>query len=288
MLARRNLHLRRGDRKGAFRLAIYFFSLNMLHWLFGAHHVLERSEVDLLFGALYVAFFHFGLVWILYIAVEPYARRLWPRMMVSWMRLLDGRFRDPLVGRDVLLGCVMGTVFALLQHLYARAPAWLGYGPPRPGGWGVSAEKELAALGGFARSVSTLFLVHSDTLKTTLFFIVALVLLRFLLRRTWLAVGGYTILYTIVFYPQTGYALMDLLLPLSWVAVFLFFLFRFGWLSVALGFFLWDALNVYPLTFDPTAWYAGYTVLALVVAFGLAIYGFKVSLGGRPAFEDLL
>ena len=288
LLARRNLHLRRGDRKGAFRLAIYFFSLNMLHWLFGAHHVLERSEVDLLFGALYVAFFHFGLVWILYIAVEPYARRLWPRMMVSWMRLLDGRFRDPLVGRDVLLGCVMGTVFALLQHLYARAPAWLGYGPPRPGGWGVSAEKELAALGGFARSVSTLFLVHSDTLKTTLFFIVALVLLRFLLRRTWLAVGGYTILYTIVFYPQTGYALMDLLLPLSWVAVFLFFLFRFGWLSVALGFFLWDALNVYPLTFDPTAWYAGYTVLALVVAFGLAIYGFKVSLGGRPAFEDLL
>jgi len=44
----------------------------------------------------------------------------------------------------------------------------------------------------------------------------------------------------------------------------------------------------FPLTFDPTAWYAGNTILALVVAFGLAIYGFKVSLAGRPAFEDLL
>lgn len=90
LLARRNLNVQRGDRKGAFRLAIYFFALNMLHWLFGAHHVLERAEVDLLFGALYFAFFHFGLAWILYIAVEPYARRLWPRMMVSWIRLFEG------------------------------------------------------------------------------------------------------------------------------------------------------------------------------------------------------
>ena len=287
LLARRNLHSRRGDRKGAFRLASYFFALNMLHWLFGAHHVLGRSEVDLLFGALYVAFFHFGLVWILYIAVEPYARRLWPRMMISWMRLLDGLFRDPLVGRDVLMGCIMAAMFAFLVSLSAVVPVWLGHGPPRPD-WGLAVEKELAPLGGIAHSVSTLFLVHSDTLKTALFFSVALLLLRFLLRRKWLAVGAFWLLWVLVFQSQGGIVLVDLLLTSALAALFLFFLFRFGWLSIAVGLFVNDVLLACPLTFDPTAWYAGNTLFALVVVFGLAIYGFKVSLGDRPAFEDLL
>jgi hypothetical protein len=31
-------------------------------------------------------------------------RRRWPATLVSWSRLLAGRFRDPLVGRDVLAG----------------------------------------------------------------------------------------------------------------------------------------------------------------------------------------
>ena len=287
LLARRNLHSRRGDRKGAFRLASYFFALNMLHWLFGAHHVLGRSEVDLLFGALYVAFFHFGLVWILYIAVEPYARRLWPRMIISWMRLLDGRFRDPLVGRDILFGCVLGVILAVSSRLSMLVPVWLGYGPVRPG-WGISAEKELATLGGIAHSVSTLFLIHSDTLKSALYFIVALLLLRFLLRRTWLAVGAFSFLWALVYQPQTGSATMDLLIPGTLGVVLLLFLFRSGWLSMAVGLFVFDVLGAFPLTFDPTAWYAGNTLFALVVVFGLAIYGFKVSLGDRPAFEDLL
>jgi hypothetical protein len=41
--------------------------------------------------------------------VEPYARQSWPKLMVSWQRLLNGRLRDPLVGRDVLLGIVAGS-----------------------------------------------------------------------------------------------------------------------------------------------------------------------------------
>jgi hypothetical protein len=81
---------------------------------------------------------------------------------------------------------------------------------------------------------------------------------------------------------------VDLLVTGVLGALFLFFLFRFGWLSIAVGLFVLDVLGAFPLTFDPSAWYAGCTVFALVVVFGLAIYGFKVSLGGRPAFEDLL
>ena len=36
-------------------------------------------------------------------------RRRWPATLVSWSRLLAGGFRDPLVGRDVLFGCLLGS-----------------------------------------------------------------------------------------------------------------------------------------------------------------------------------
>ena len=114
LLARRNLGLGRGDRRAAIRIALFTFFLTMLQWLFAAHHVPSRKEVDLFLGALYVACFTFAFVWVLYMALEPYVRRVWPQMMISWVRLMAGRFRDPLVGRDVLVGCLVGSPGAIL------------------------------------------------------------------------------------------------------------------------------------------------------------------------------
>jgi serine/threonine-protein kinase len=151
LLARRNLRLGRGDRRGAFRLALYMFSLVMLHWVFGAHHVPESSEVDLFFGALYRAFFTFALAWLFYVALEPYVRRVWPEMMISWIRLLDGRFRDPLVGRHVLMGCMVGALLELVQRAYQFIPTELGYFAPRPDRFG-NPNAELISLRGVRSS----------------------------------------------------------------------------------------------------------------------------------------
>ena len=41
-----------------------------------------------------------GLLWLLYLALEPYVRRFWPATLVSWSRLMARQWRDPLVGRD--------------------------------------------------------------------------------------------------------------------------------------------------------------------------------------------
>jgi hypothetical protein len=35
-----------------------------------------------------------GLLWLIYIALEPFVRRRWPHMLVSWTRLLSGAFGD--------------------------------------------------------------------------------------------------------------------------------------------------------------------------------------------------
>ena len=156
LLARRNLRTGRGDRRFAFRLAAVLFVLVMLQWLLATHHVPERSEFELVFGGLYRAFFAFGLGWLFYIVLEPYARRLWPRTMISWMRLLDGRLRDPQLGRDVLIGCLWGAGYAILVPASRLAPLWWGCSPParsppssrhaarprrRPGGRGRDARR---------------------------------------------------------------------------------------------------------------------------------------------------
>ena len=53
-----------------------------------------------------------------YMAFEPYVRRRSPRTLISWTRLLAGRFRDPLVGADLLVGCVLASALLCVDALW--------------------------------------------------------------------------------------------------------------------------------------------------------------------------
>ena len=70
--------------------------------------------------------------WLVYLALEPFARRRWPQMLVSWTRALSGRWRDPLVARDLLIGALVGTTSGLIMGpLRVLLPLRLGIpGPP--------------------------------------------------------------------------------------------------------------------------------------------------------------
>ncbi|MHC4446979.1 MAG: serine/threonine-protein kinase, partial [Planctomycetota bacterium] len=106
-LARHNLKLGRGDRRGAMRLAVFV----AVGYLLASALNMRPSEsfkwvlLNLFFGkAAGHALLHGVSVWFYYMALEPYVRRLWPRMLVSWARVISGRVRDPLVGRDLMIG----------------------------------------------------------------------------------------------------------------------------------------------------------------------------------------
>ena len=81
-LAMRNLKTGRGDRQLALRLATVISVLVLAQWLLAAHHVAERSQLQVLNGGLYRASFAFVLTTLLYLVLEPYARKLWPRTLV--------------------------------------------------------------------------------------------------------------------------------------------------------------------------------------------------------------
>src|SRR5262249_1419530 len=131
-LARRNLRLGRGDRAGAFRVALFTFLAFGSARMFRADHVAGEGELWILIKVLAYPTFWAVLVWILYGALEPYARRRWPRLLISWKRLLAGALRDPLVGRDVLLGTTVGLVLVVSERLFWLVPCWLGLPPPVP------------------------------------------------------------------------------------------------------------------------------------------------------------
>jgi hypothetical protein len=129
IFARRNLRAGRGDRRGAFRLSAFVFATMFLAWFFGESHVATLWEVVLVTMALSWALLTSGFCWLAYVAVEPFVRRRWPEVLVSWARLLGGEFRDPLVGRELLVGCVGGIALALIGFAGILLPGWLGLAP---------------------------------------------------------------------------------------------------------------------------------------------------------------
>src|SRR5262249_26793614 len=115
VLAQRNLKLGRGDKRGAFRLAVFFSSLDMVGWFMAGSHVLSHLQASF-DRALAESLKNSLISWVLYLGFEPHVRRLWPKRIIAWNRLLAGRLRDPLVGRDMLVGCLLGLGIALLAY----------------------------------------------------------------------------------------------------------------------------------------------------------------------------
>ena len=73
-----------------------------------------------------------ALVWVLYVAFEPYVRRRQPELLVSWTRLVGGRFADPLVGRDLFGGLLLGCAAYLVLVAVNAAPAFVASGGQTP------------------------------------------------------------------------------------------------------------------------------------------------------------
>ena len=281
IVALRNVRRGRGDRRGALRLAMYLGAARFL-WFLGAHHVASTGELDLFMSHLSHATLVTGLAYVFYLAIEPYARRLWPRMLVSWVRILDGRFRDPLVGRDILVGAAAGALRALVERLQFWIPAALGGTSALPafGHW------TFESLRGTVPAFVSVVGIHTQALFEIIFPMTMLLVFRLLLRHTVPALIALSLLGALLFYPETGsvpgYLVgIGVSLVLVWGV-----LFRFGLLGFAAMFSVYRLLERLPLTLHPADWYLGAALLALAFIAAPALWGFWASRAGRPLFRD--
>ena len=112
-----------------------------------------------------------GLLWLLYLALEPYVRRFWPSTLVSWSRLMARQFRDPLVGRDILFGVGLGALIQVLGLSADYAAYRLGY-PTTP------LVPDLSELLGTAVVVARTLNQVFNAVVNALFAVFAMVLLK--------------------------------------------------------------------------------------------------------------
>ena len=279
-LAWRNLRLGRGDRKGAFRLAAFAFAVLFLRWLFVEHHVPTEDEAFNFVAGVQRIVFWACFLWVVYVAFEPIVRRRWPGRIISWSRLVTGGFRDPLVGRDILIGAVFGVAVILCNfYLADLVPQWLGYPPDVP--WFDFPATRLLGIRSAAFGIMQQVFAALLQPFILLFF---LLLLYIILRRDRLAALALWLICAVALSLTHGNLVG---VPFACLAAFLFVwvLYRYGLLAlISATFFL--HLNIFfPITSELTAWYAGDFVPALVISLALAVYGFRVSLGGRSLFR---
>jgi serine/threonine-protein kinase len=275
LLARRNLKLGRSDRNGAFRIASVFVAVHMLGWVFWGTYLGDVSAtVDAFLRTMASTLFEGVMLWILYLALEPYVRKRWPETIISWTRVLAGRFRDPLVGRDILIGCLLGVAVRALTNV----PRWLGLDPRRPETFNLSSLSSTRNLFGEFLDGQ----IHS--LITPMLFLVLLLLFGVVLRRMSMAAGAVMVVAGLM-----GWAFgQHWLEPLSFLllaGVVLLSLTRFGLLATTVLFATENALD-FCITGNLFAWYGAGTILAVLWVLAIAGYGFYTSFAGRPVFGE--
>jgi hypothetical protein len=280
LVARWNLKKGRSDAKGAARLAAFTLLLFLGMWLLRAHHLPGLAEVALVALALAWALLWTVFVVLLYIALEPFVRRTEPHILISWSRLLSGKFRDPLVGRDILIGVVYGFLLLLVEVSDNVVLPLFGKLPPSPGG--VSTD----ALLGVREAIALVcFYVLNWTLYSLCIFFLLFFLQR-LLRKTWLAVVVLAAIGTFFSLSQGGEypAFAAVALALLYVS-FLLVLKRFGLLPLIVGFVVQNVVLIFPATTHLGRWYAAPALAGLTAIALLTIYGFQTARAGRPLFS---
>jgi serine/threonine-protein kinase len=280
LVARHNLRAGRGDRRGAIRIGAAVVILQGAMWVLGAHHVASADEGWILIAGFTNAVGMGAGFWVVYIALEPFARRRWPEMLISWTRALSGRWRDPLVGRDLLIGALVGTALGLLMGpIRVLLPLRLGIpATPHP------LDATTPTTPGLAVAWLISIFVFSAFWVLGLVFLLALA--RLLVRRGWLAGLIVTLLYAAIY--AVGYGLaITIPLALISVGILVATTVRFGILA-AIAMETCRRIFGYRIySSDPSNWifYAGMIAVAGLLV--LAWWATKTALAGRPLFGEL-
>lgn len=288
VLARRNWRRGRGDRRGAWRLATFVGITFLGARLFRAHHSVQPGpEWDLIEQLLAESVFTGVMAWVLYLALEPYVRRRWPRTLIAWNRLLAGNARNPLVGRDILAGTVAGAIGAILLQATIVLPRLFGMrelSPIRQYFTALSDPSQIGQIvlrdinGGAVAPIvlGVLFLMLQLLLRKPLMMKTAAVVLLALMM---LGAGP----------TRPGENLpVELTITFALAVLFVFIFFRFGILATAVMMFVMLVLFDVPTTIDPSHWYFGRSAAVLAALALMAAYGLWTTLAHQPIFGGLL
>lgn len=273
----------RGDLVGALRVGAFVFGLRMIGSILSIRHLNGFADaIEELAGNAVGALSEGMIVSLFYMALESHVRRLWPRSLGGWSRMLDGRIRDPFVGRDVLVGCAVGGFWAILVFLDRFLPDWMGW-ESRPQ---LRIYQSLEDLIGGRFAVAGVL----DTLRFGIY--QGLALLLVLTTTNWLTgsrrrIGLFIawLIGAVMYAPTASHPVTAwLLFAPGIVALGLYLMMHWGLVSLVTAILVAGLLCVFPITFDFHAWYAGYGIFGIAVTLGVIGWSLRESL--QPPTAD--
>jgi serine/threonine-protein kinase len=281
VLAWRNVRARRVDSAGAHKLAGSFVILGLLIWLFCSSHAPELFlEMRMFFRSLGFILVPAVVVWMFYLALEPYVRRIWPETVISWTRLLAGRFTDPLVASHILTGLASGTLATILSQLGNLIPMGLGH---------AAATPNLTILMRFlAKENPTAVTLWAllESLYIGLLYLLSLVMFTLILRRRWLASAAFVAMATTVAVPWGDAGWVQWVQCALVALLVLFLLVRFGLVATLAALWAVYLMRFVPITSNMNTWYAPQTRFAIGLLAIFAITAATLATGGwRGKFE---
>jgi serine/threonine-protein kinase len=254
--------------------------LELLGWVATAGHVSDaRSEWRLIIQALAGALLAGAVSWLLYMALEPFVRRRNPRLIIAWSRLLSGRWRDPLVGRDLMLGISAASLIVCLEHAFRFALYRLDRTVPQPLAFSTDFLAGPGAMLGATANIAINAVIEAMLLN---FLFVALAAL---VRREWIAgvlFGGVLLISTLG--GEAGSPVVYYTMQVIGLTLLVVVIARCGLLTLMGATLTMGMLRTIPLTRNLDQWYAHGTIAAMVLVGGLAALGFWSAIGGRLAF----
>ena len=266
---------KRVDFRGATRLAMFLVVATTATWMLVAHHAGSSAEQSMWFTALAHAVNTGALVWGLYLALEPWVRRYWPQAMITWSRIIAGGWRDPMVGRDILVALVAGTISAVYFCFVI--------------------DRDVISQGDFQTQelLGTRYVFGRMTFNLTagitamLMYFMMIFLLRLLLRNTWAASAVFVLLWCVYrgLSSEDAQWWVSTLWFLPVTILFVVLLHKFGFLATVLAAFVSDTTFGLLMTSDLTAWYGQSTVIMILSWIALASYGFRLAVGEQSLWS---
>lgn len=272
-MAYRNVKAGRGDVRGAMKAALFIALMTLATWIVAPSHIPQLEvELNRFFLVIGFSLFQAALLFSVYLAVEPSVRRLWPGSLVSWSRVTTGRWRrDPLVGRDLLIGATIGIALTVVTRAYQMVSLAMGLPELQP------AAVDLAGMLGVRDTMVAVGNRVLWAMQNAFIGIMVMAVLRMFIKRQWIVILLVTVVFTVV---TTRTSTLS---PTYWLDFamsgllslgILLSLFRFGLLASCVMFFVYLTTSGLAITLNTSSQYFASSTWVLAVAAGLIVIGY--------------
>jgi hypothetical protein len=280
LLAMRNWKLKRADVQGAWRVAAARFLLAAVTWIGDTHFSTGDSMIAYATSAAGECLLVSAILFLVYLALEPAVRARWPHSIVTWNRVLAGRWQDAQVASDILIGAAVGTgMFTFFKALFVLLPKQVSP---------VNTDVSLAVILGVRQWVGSQADTLGGDMRLGLLIFLAIFGLRQLLRNDWLAALAAAVLFTLM-QGEVSYTSERAVMITLYLIVYgalMFVLLRNGLVTTISTLFFIDSCNGVVLGTNWNAWYTPAGLASLLLLCGIATWAFYRALGTRELIGE--